>query len=534
MRSACGVTWPRRPVQPPSDDTFLAWECAKDLRTFIREAWPIIEPGTTFRGNWHIDAICEHLQGVADGTLRRLLVNVPPRHSKSTVISVMFPAWLWLTRPEMRFLCASYASRLSTDDSVKCRRIIESIGGQENGTLLQRVGYVGLRALLGATWDLTGDQNEKTKFQNDRQGYRVATSVGGTVTGMGGDVLIIDDPNSADDAESQAKRDAVTEWLDGTMSTRLNDPQKGAIVVVQQRLHQDDATGHLLGQGGYTHLCLPAEYDAGHPHLWDGDPRTEPGELLWGDHFNEEAVGNLKTRLGSRRSAGQLQQLPTPSEGGMFKRDWWQRWQPGFEASLDKGWDACAQSWDMRFTDSKTTGDWVVGGYWGFHGADAYLLGMVRARLSFTESQQAIRDLTEWATQGPHGPFRLDGAKLVEKKANGDAIIQTLRREIRGVLPVNPKESKEARAAAVSPMVEAGNVFLPPGAFIPCPDGYEACSVADFVEEHAAFPLASHDDMVDMVSQVLAWKRPTERESAPAQRAAVARPLAAGIMGRKL
>lgn len=498
------------PAVHASEDYATALRMRDSLRFAVEQFWPLIEPGTVFRPSWHIDAVCDHLEAVSRGEIRRLIINVPPRHMKSILVAVMWPAWQWLRRPEHRWLYASYSARLSTQDSVKCRRIIESAGGRlAGGTLPERVGYTGLLRLFDAAnvWELTGDQNEKTKFENDRSGYRLATSVGGTATGMGGDTIVLDDPNAAADGDSETKREAVVEWIDGTMSTRLNDPQTGSVVVVQQRIHQDDATGHLLAQGGYEHLCLPAEFEPSHPFVWPDDPRREPGELLWPKHFDRAAVDDLKGKLGSRRASGQLQQNPTPSEGGMFKRRWWRRYGADVEAHLVGGWDSTAASWDMRFTDSKKTGDWVVGQYWGFHGADAYLLGMIRGRLSFVESQQALVDLAEWGQSAT----RPRGATLVERKANGDAIIQTLQRVVPGIIPIVPTESKQARAAAVSPMVEAGNVWLPASDHIPTPPGYEAVSVADFIEEHAAFPLAAHDDMVDALSQVLSWRRPTHK-----------------------
>lgn len=523
----------------PTDDELLAHLCAKSLRTFIEEAWPIIEPGTTFKPGQHIDAICDQLERVTAGECLRLIVNVPPRHMKSLIISVAWPAWVWLTCPEKRFLCASYAQGLAIDDNVKCRTIVQSVGGQEVGGLFERVGYQGVLSLLGQSWTLTDDQNEKKKFTNDRRGYRAATSVGGTVTGLGGDVIVLDDPNNADDAHSEAARLAVRNWLDGTLSTRLNDPAKGAIVVVQQRVHKEDATGHLVTQGGWEHVCLPAEFEAKHPHVWDGDWRTEPGELLWPEHYGRDALEDLKRRMPPAVRPGQLQQRPTAAEGGMFKRTWWKnRWREDLEGTLSLGWDQIVQSWDMRFKDDKVTGDYVVGQLWGFHGADAYLLGQVRQRLSFTESVQAVKDMTVWSQAG--SPLRqLVGvpAVLIEEKANGAAILDTLRREreIGGLISVDPKGSKQARAAAVTPMVESGNVWLPASSFIPCPPGYEATAVGDFVEEHAAFPVGGvHDDQVDALSQVLAWKRPQARDESPVRPQRVASPLAAGITRRAL
>jgi predicted phage terminase large subunit-like protein len=530
--------------EAPTSDQFAAWRAALKLREFIELAWPVIEPGTTFKPGRHIDEICAKLEAVTRGECKRLIVNVPPRHMKSLIISVAWPAWVWLTQPEKRFLCASYAQDLSIDDNVKCRSIVQSEGGQEVGGLIERVGYQGLLKLLEASWDgrtaweLTGDQNEKRKFTNSQRGYRAATSVGGTVTGLGGDVIILDDPNKTDDAHSEAARKAVRKWLDGTLATRLNDPDKGAIVIVQQRVHEDDATGHLLKQDGWEHVCLPAEFEPEHPYRWDGDWRTEAGELLWPEHYGPGPLVDLKARMPAQERSGQLQQRPAPAEGGLFKADWWQHYPSGVEwekALRFEGLEV-VQSWDFRFTDSKKTGDWVVGQLWGFHGPDAYLLGQVRGRLSFTESQAAMLAMTEWAGQHENAAFRRGSAKLVEEKANGAAIIQTLRRVIAGVIAVRPTESKEARAAAVTPRVESGNVFLPSGDHIPCPPGYEPTSVADFKAECSMFPAGSHDDQVDCLSQVLAWRAPREAPGPTpgALDSPVAHRLSAGVRDRKI
>lgn len=491
-------------------DQLRASIAADSLRDFIELAWPVIEPGTPFKPGRHIDELCRVLERVTAGECLRLIVNVPPRHMKSLIISVAWPAWVWLKHPEKRFLCASYSQGLAIDDSVKCRSIIESDGGAEVGGLIERKGYRGLLQLLGEDWSLTSDQNEKRKFTNSQRGYRAATSVGGTVTGLGGDVLILDDPNNADDAYSEAARKRVRDWLSGTLASRLNDPETGAIVVVQQRVHHEDATAALLAQDReWEHVCLPAEYEPNHPHVWDGDWRTEPGELLWPEHYGPAALKDLKAGMAPSVQPGQLQQRPQKAEGGMFKEAWWtKRWKPDFESSLQYRGLELLHSWDFRFKDSKNTGDFVVGQLWGFHGANAYLLAQIRARLSFTESQDAMRALVAHAEASPYAPFRTGTAKLVEEKANGSAIIQTLRDEVGGIVPILPTQAKEARAAAVTPLVLAGNVWLPEGDHIPAPPGYEPTSIVDFIAEHAAFPMGGHDDQVDCLSQALSWKRP--------------------------
>ena len=202
----------------------------RSLKAFTKASWATIEPGVPFLNNWHIDAINEHLQAVIEGDIKRLIINIPPRHMKSLSTAVILPAWAWTRDPSMKFLYASYAASLSIRDSTKCRRLIESPWYQAHFPDIT----------------LTSDQNQKSRFENTSSGIRLATSVGGTATGDGGDIILVDDASSASDAQSSAMRTSVLEWWDQTMQTRLNNPQTGAFVVVQQRLHESDLTGHII------------------------------------------------------------------------------------------------------------------------------------------------------------------------------------------------------------------------------------------------------------------------------------------------
>lgn len=519
---------------PASPDRDLALECAASLPVFIREAWPIVEPATPFVHGWHLDVVAHHLEAVTAGELPRLIVNVPPRTMKSLTAGVFWPAWEWLSAPHIRWLFASYAQDLSTRDSVKCRRLIESKGGRQDGTLFQRLGYHGVLRLLGDAWELTGDQNVKTKYETTQTGMRLATSVGGVATGEGGDRIVVDDPLSAKQARSEKEREAANTWWDETMTTRFNNA-RAAAVIVMQRLHEEDLTGHLLaGDGDWHHLCLPAEYEPSHPFTYPdrvalperaltvqgeggepeqvtipggrilpGDPRTEPGELLDPVRLSATRLSELRTSLGSYGFSGQMQQLPSPVEGGMFQRAWWQYWTPD---TLPPRWQRLVASWDMRFSDSqKQESSFVVGQVWGIDGADRYLLGQIRARLSFTDSVKAVQALAAWKPAAR--------AKLVERKANGAAVIDTLKGKVPGLIPIEPEGGKDVRASAVQPFVEAGNVYLPAADFIPCPPGYTATATQAFVEELAVFPNGTHDDQVDAFSQALNW---LEHHDAPA------------------
>jgi predicted phage terminase large subunit-like protein len=487
----------------PSRDELTVERCRRRLSTYIREAWPIVEPATPLVYGWHIDTVSEHLEAVGRGEIKRLIINVPPRTMKSLTSCVFWPSWEWLRAPETRWLFASYAENFAHRDSLKMRRVIRSAGGSEEGTIFQRLGYQGVLSLLSdEPWELTKDQDAKSRYDNTAAGMRLATGVRGQATGEGGDRIVVDDPLSAKQARSDADREFANTWWDETMSTRFNN-DRAAAVIVMQRLHEEDLTGHLLEKGGWHHLCLPAEYEPSHPFVYPeraelpsgkeipGDPRTEEGELLDAERLGTKRLNELLRDLGSYGYAGQMQQRPAPLEGGMFKRSSWQRWEthPPFERVV--------ASWDMRFSDSQeAASSYVVGQVWGVHGANHFLLAQIRARLSFTETLKAVQALDD---------FRRAPAKLIEKKANGAAVMDTLKAKIPGLIPIEPEGGKEVRAAAVEPTVEAGNVYLPETEYIPAPPGYEMTRVDDFISEHAVFPNGAHDDQVDAMSQALNW-----------------------------
>jgi predicted phage terminase large subunit-like protein len=513
-------------LDPPRDeDHELALACQGKLSTLVRQAWPIVEPATPFVSGWHIDTICEHLEAVSAGQLPRLIINQPPRTMKSLTVNVFWPAWEWASSPWIRWLFATYAADLALRDSTKCRDLIQSLGGREDGTLFQRRGYRGFLDLVGQDWQLTGDQNAKQRYNNTATGFRIATSRKGMGTGEGGDRVVIDDPISAEQARSEPERKAVNAWWDGTMSTRFNNPRATAVVVMQ-RLHEEDLTGHLLAkESGWHHLCLPARYEPSHPFIYPdrvltaeqhypvqnedgsvgeevvpggrelpGDPRTDEGKLLEPVRLSAARLDELAKELGSYGFAGQLRQLPAPAEGGMFKRHWWRHWT---DASLPPAWEQLSQSWDMDFGSTTEGTSYVVGQLWGVNGAQRYLLAQIRGRFSFTNTMRALEALTDFEPRAT--------AKLVERKANGAAVIDMLSSRIGGLIPIEPEGGKDVRAAAVEPLVEAGDVFLPAAPFIPCPTGYEPTATGDFVDELAVFPNGSYDDQVDATSQVLNW-----------------------------
>lgn len=437
----------------------------RSLAYFVKKAWPILEPTTTYVPGFHIDAICSALEAVTRGEIRNLVINMPPRHMKSLLVSVFWPVWVWLNKPSARWLFSSYAADLSIRDSVKCRRLIT---------------HPWFMARFSDCFKLTGDQNQKEKFENDKTGYRIATSVGGRGTGEGGDFIVVDDPHKVGEAESKPVREGVLAWWDEEMSSRGNDPKTVAKVIVMQRVHQADLTGHVLFQGGYDHLCLPAEYDGPRSFLSTGwtDPRKSFGELLWPDRFGYSELKEAKLRLGSRGAAGQLQQRPAAEEGDIIKRAWIQRYQEPPER-----YEEHLISVDATFT-GKSTSDFVAIQVWSRYGARKWLRHRVKKQLGITETIRALLEVTELFPEAT--------LKLIENKANGPALEDLLKLKVSGLVLWEPEGDKVARMNAVAPQFEAGNVF------IPADPSYD-----EYIDELCTFPNAANDDESDATSMAL-------------------------------
>lgn len=465
------------------------------LYEFVKQAWHVIEPGVPFVHGWHLQIICEHLEAITHGELHNLLINIPPRHAKSTIVSVCWPCWEWLHRPWEKYLCASYSAVLSTRDNVKARRLINSPW---------------YRALWGDRFILTGDQNQKQRFENDKTGYRIATSVGGTATGEGGSRLLLDDPHGAQDAQSDAIRESAIEWFDMVWSTRRNNPKKDAMVTIMQRLHESDTSGRILELGGWEHVCLPAEWD-GQPRKTvifpDGyDPREAKGSLLWPERFGEKELTALKQQLGEYGTSGQLQQDPVPSGGGILRTEHFQLWPttrtlPLFEYVL--------QSYDCAFTE-KTTGDPTACSVWGIFSYQGRRHGMLLdawdERLGYPELRQRVLD--DWHSRYGGDPKanppikpRKPDAILVEAKASGQSLLQDLRLAKVPAFSYNPGNAdKISRAHQSAPTLELNVLWIPestknPGQFV----GWAQA----FIKQLTKFPVAAHDDYVDTFTQAI-------------------------------
>lgn len=474
-------------------------------------AWDIVEPDTVFLDNWHIAYLCEWLEcitlgepphqatcealGIPHEPVRALAINIPPRYMKSLIVTVFWPVWEWTRQPALRYLFSSYSSDLSTTHSVARRRIIESEWYQR--------GWPHVR--------MTGDQNAKSFYENDARGAMISTSTGGMATGQGGDRVVMDDPMNPLEAYSEAKRKTANEFFDFTLSTRLNNKEDGVFVLVMQRLHQNDMTGHVLSERGWVHVCIPGLAEVDERYVFPRSGRVvtrRPGELLWLEREGEEAIERVKTRLGSYGFAGQYQQRPTALEGGMVKRAWLRYWtreltsddDPAKVVLLPENLTDERQSWDFGLW-GRALDDYSVGLVGAKYGSNVYLLDCDKRRLDLPGAIVALEAMTA------RHPNAL--RKLIENTANGAEIVRTMRDKVSGILPVKPRGDKAARLAAVSPMIESGNLLFP--------HPREAGWVAEAIEELVTFPFAAHDDFCDALSQLLSdfGRGPAEARGKP-------------------
>lgn len=436
----------------------------RSLAEFVRQAWHVVEPGLDLAWNWHIDAICQHLEAVTDGRIKRLLINVPPGHMKSLIVSVFWPAWVWLKRPEWRGLFSSYAMDLAIRDSGRCRDLVMSDW---------------YRDTFNPGWELKGNQNTKTLFENTQNGSRFSLSVGSKATGFRGNCVVCDDPLNAKEQDSAAARKEAITWWDRTMSSRLNDMRSGTRVIIMQRLHVEDLSGHVLERGGYDHLCLPSEFDPERRKTtsigWT-DPRTEPGELLFPELFPQEVLDTARTELGELDFAGQHQQTPFPVGGAMFKREWFTIVDaiPGELTGLVRYWDKAGTEGGGAYTAGSKMGRLTDGRF--------IVTDMVRGQWAATNRERVIRSTAEmdgksvsvWLEQEPGSGGKESAENTVLNLAGWDVQIERVTGD------------KATRARPMAAQAGAGNVLLLRGDWN-----------AAFLSEIEAFPNGKYKDQVD-------------------------------------
>lgn len=499
-------------------------DCEESLSDFVRLAWHVVEPGAEYVHGWHIDFICAHLEAITDelqfddgSYYNRLLINVPPGTMKSLLTNVFWPSWEWGPRnmPHLRYVCTSHSQNLAIRDSTKMRRLIQSDWYQ---------------ARWGDRVKLTGDQNAKTKFENTATGFREAVAFE-SLTGVRGDRVIIDDPHSVDGAASDAKRESAIETFLEAIPSRLTNPTKSAIVVIMQRLHEEDVSGVILDKGlGYDHIMLPMRYDPGRAMptmLGLEDRRVEEGQLLFPARFPLAVVDRDEAVMGPYATAGQFQQSPEPRGGGVIKREWWQPWDhPAFPS-----FDYIIAALDTAYT-TKSENDPSAMTVWGIWSGGDQTAQITRAPTSegdmiavlnrtYNEERPKVMMMHAWAdhlelhelvekvqeTMTRYGVDKL----LVENKASGYSVAQEIRRlygyEEFAVQLIDPKgNDKLARLFSIQHLFAEGLIHAP-----------ERSWAEMVITQCAQFPRAKHDDLVDTVSMALRHLRDTGLLIRPAE-----------------
>lgn len=439
----------------------------QDFLAFTEKVFATLNPGISYKPNWHHQVIAHELAEVMAGRSRRLILNLPPRYLKSIMVSVALPAYVLGHFPEKRFVCASYGKELAIALSRDCRTVM---------------GSDWYKAVFPNTRIATAPDTDG-RFDTTKRGYRLATSVGGPLTGMGGDYIVIDDPTKPTDAYSDTARQATLDWFNKTVSSRLDDPQTGAMIVVMQRLHVDDLSGHLLRGGGWKLVSIPAtardttRYDLGGNQVY---LRPE-GAVLQPERETSEDLKRLRRQMSSAVFEAQYQQNPVPEEGAQLKREWFRYFQTEPPATYGR---VVYQSWDTAFT-AKNTADWSVCTTWAVEDDHYYLLDVLRVKLLYPDLKRVVIE---------HARRYRARSVLIEDKGSGQILVQEFQRSGElPVIPCQPKGDKVVRLMAVTPLFEAGCVRFRPGAEW----------LDDLENELLQFPNGAHDDQVDSISQFL-------------------------------
>ncbi|MCH7936559.1 MAG: phage terminase large subunit [Proteobacteria bacterium] len=441
----------------------------KDLSSFIQKTFSTVDPSAAYRHNWHIDAVAWHLEQCMQGKIRRLIITLPPRNLKSICASVAFPAWVLGLDPARRIIVVSYSEDLAKKHSRDSRAVMEDSW---------------YRALFPWT-RLDPRKNTELEFVTTRRGFRLATSVGGTLTGRGGNIIIIDDPLKPTDAMSEAKREAVKQWYNGTLYSRLDSKADDVIILVMQRLHVDDLVGHVLEQEPWVHLNLAAIAESSQ-RIQTG-PETfidrRAGDILHPEHESRETLDDIKSVLGTYAYSAQYLQSPVPAGGTMIKWSWFRFYDEvpplGENDRIIQSWDTASKAGELH--------DYSVCTTWQEYGGGYYLNHVFRERLEYPDLKRQVIAQAE--------RFEAD-VVLIEDKGSGINLIQDLNDDglIRPI-PMTPEGDKVIRMSAQSAKIEAGYVYLPK----------DAPWLQDFQTEILQFPHGRHDDQVDSLSQFLGW-----------------------------
>ena len=444
----------------------------QDFSAFIERSFSHINPTTPYLDNWHLDLLAAKLEACRRGTITRLIICVPPRSLKSHGASVALPAW-WLGHdPTAQLLCVSYAQELADKHARDCRSVMTSPW---------------YHALFPHT-RLSRQKQAIEEFMTTRQGFRLASSVGGVLTGRGADVLIIDDPLKPDEALSDLQRTKVNEWYRHTLYSRLNSKAQGCIILIMQRLHEDDLVGHVLKQDPWELVSLPALAESDEAHTYQTpygrvQHRRRLGEALHPERESLATLTHIKQTLGAYHFAGQYQQTPAPLEGGLVQRAWFRTYRP---ADLPPRFAQIVQSWDTANKASELA-HYSVCTTWGLLNRQRYLLEVWRQRVNYPDLKRAVVTLAR--------QWRPD-VILIEDRASGTQLLQELQVEgLSAVTAIQPVGDKVMRLHAQTAVIEQGRVWLP----------HDAPWLEPLLHELTTFPKSAYDDQVDSVAQALAW-----------------------------
>lgn len=447
-----------------------------NLSAYIQKVFNTLSPTTNYLHNWHIDAIADYLVACQEGQVGKLIINMPPRFMKSIAVSIAWTTYLLGHKPSAQVICGSYASSLAETLSVQSRNIM-------NEDWYQKV-FPNTRIAQG--------ENKKMWFTTTERGHRYATSVGATVTGFGGDYLILDDPLKPDEAASDTMRQKCNDWISQTFLSRANNPKDNCLVLVMQRLHEDDPSGALLGMqdqlGEFEHLILPSEFEKKTTIITPKHTYIKAdGDLLHAERFGEKEIQEKKILMGAYAYAGQYLQRPAPIGGGIIKRSWFKP----FDVRPFK-FNFIVHSWDTA-NKANAGSDFSVCTVWGINDDGYYLIDVWRGQVEYPELKQkavfmSSRDNPDFI--------------LIEDKASGQSLIQDLQAATKlTIYPIMPHKDKVTRASSVTPTIESGNVFIDQNAYW----------LQGFFDECDMFPNGKHDDMVDSMTQFLNWAKNNNR-----------------------
>jgi phage terminase large subunit-like protein len=443
-------------------------KCEESLYDFFKGCWSSIQGDTEFIDGWHMQSVCEHLEEAYKGNIKYLVINLPPRSSKSLLVSVAFPAWVWTKNQYKQFICSSYARDLSKSLSADCLSLIQSAWYQ---------------GLWGHKVQISKSSKSKLRFDNTAGGFRISSSINSGITGFGGHFLIVDDPNNPSKVDSDAVRKSTITSFDRGMSNRFKNPKDFCIIVVQQRTHEEDITGHLLDKKypNLVHLCLPMEFEkdrvcvtvptkSTNGKAWK-DPRSVEGESIWPAYWTPDLIAKEKIKLGSDYArSGQLQQRPSPNEGSILQKGWFKPWkedEPPDCAFVLQSWDTALSEEPGACYSACTT--------WGIFPETpskysiillAIWYGQVEYPLLRKIAQKFGRNYMDLDTEDFS---RTGGAScppdviIIEDKSSGAPLVQDLLQAGLQVVKYDPRKDgdKLARARIISPLLETGKVYLP-------------------------------------------------------------------------